>query len=244
MYAVFHFSLYLLKIGFRDYLNVFYLVVLPFVFFVINRKNVFNDQATFLLISIPMIILTAVIFNFGSTIKSYKEHQFFIKYKLLGLKPLEVTLGVFLYTLVIQLLSIVFMLTIGALFFDLIMDVKFFLVLTLMFFLVNLLEFAIVILVTSIPFRSSNYMLVAQILYFYQLFLGLFLLDGMFNKPVLAYIFALLNPFTSILKTTASILADNKSLFDFPLELGSLLIISFTLIFLGNKYFKWESVDK
>lgn len=245
MYNIFHFSLYLIKINSRDFYTIFNLIVLPFLFFIFQfDRGTGNPQDTLLLISIPMIILSSVLFNFGSCITSYKEHQFFIKYKLLGLKPLDVTLSVFAFTLMIQIFSIVFTLIMATLFFNVVIDLSFLYVLTLIFLGINLLEFSIVFLLVSLPIKSNHYGPFAQILYFYQLFVGLFLIDLILENPILTYAFNLFNPLTIILKIIAFVRIDDKSLLDFPLELISLMTIIFCLIYLGNKYFKWESVRR
>ena len=236
--------MYLVKNSFRNYLNVINLIVLPSVFFILNRGRAADDQATLLMISLPMILLASVIFNFGGTIKSYREHGFFIKYKLLGMKPWEVTLGVFVYTLIIQLLSIFLMVVLGGVFFGVVIDLHFLYVLGLFIVMINLLQFSLVFLATALPVSSTNFTTISQILFFYQLFLGLYLTDQILNNQLLAYFAALLNPVSSVFKVGASIFMNNQSLKDFPLEIISVLLLSSGFIYFGNKYFKWESTNK
>ncbi|WP_440111688.1 ABC transporter permease [Paenibacillus sp. QZ-Y1] len=156
-----------------------------------------------------------------------------MKYKLLGLNSFTVSFGMFLATLVFQiiatLLLIIFAVTTKGVSipYDNIISV------ILMVMLINLYQFSIVILLTALVDKSTTYQSIALIIFYIQIFLGgLTFPPEMFPQVVrnIVYVF---NPIIYGLEAMRGIWTDGHSIFVYAKEFLILLLVSTFLISIG-----------
>ena len=106
---------YQFRLQTRNIMNLFFTIAFPMIMYIffsnILAGEVYNDGTMnaidFLLPAyIPLIISNTVVIIFGQMLVNHVEFNFFIKYKLLGYKPVQVAGSLFLTILLFQAIGI------------------------------------------------------------------------------------------------------------------------------------------
>lgn len=182
---------------------------------------------------IPIIIINAVVVIYGQYFILYKEQQNLLKYKLLGLNSFTVSFGMFLATLIFQIIATLLLIIFAVATKGVSIPYDNLISVILMVMLINLYQFSIVILLTALVDKSTTYQSIALIIFYIQIFLGgLTFPPEMFPQVVrnIVYVF---NPIIYGLEAMRGIWTDGHSIFVYAKEFLILLLVSIFLISIG-----------
>ncbi|WP_425447395.1 ABC transporter permease [Dethiothermospora halolimnae] len=244
-------GLYELKLQFRNFQNMFFVIAFPILMYLIFSNLLKDSMSPETQISIveyllpayiPVIILNTGILVFGMRLVTHKEHSYFIKYKLLGIKPIQIALSLFLAVLICQISGIIALVVFAVVSKGVTVPMDNIVQIILGLGLINLFQFTFAFFLGSFFKSSGTYQTVALIIFYVQMFLGGFTFPPEMFSPFLVKILEIFNPIIHGLYVMRGVWVENKTILAFPKE--SLILVGLSLVFivLGNKFFKWDSV--
>ncbi|MCM3339230.1 ABC transporter permease [Paenibacillus sp. MER TA 81-3] len=182
---------------------------------------------------IPIIIINAVIVIYGQYYMLYKEQGNLLKYKLLGLNTFSISFGIFLATLIFQIIATLFLIIFAVVTKGVTVPYGNLLSVIFMMLLINLYQFAIVIFMASLINKSTTYQSVSLIIFYIQIFLG-----GLTFPPEMFPVFIkeivyIVNPIIYGLVAMRGIWADGQSILNYSQEVMILSFVSIGLIAIG-----------
>lgn len=167
-------SLYLAKYLFdiqkKELNHMFFMFIIPIGLFAFNLINYgYSEKMIFGFIAIAPIQM--LLYQFGNTFMGHKQTGALVKYQLLGFKPLEVTFGIGISTLIFEALYVSAVLVLsffyrGSLF----SGHEYLQILGLVLFL-NFVEFSLVLFLTSFSKSFQQYSSYSTVLFYGQLFI-------------------------------------------------------------------------
>lgn len=230
------------KLLMRNYKTTAIGFLMPVLMFIIFG-NVFSDfdvgTGDFTIIDyllpafIPIIIINAVIMIFGQYYSQYEEQGNLLKYHLLGLSYFSISFGMFLATLIFQLVAIVALILTATLTSDVPLPGSSIGSVIIVLILINLYQFSIAFLVFSLTKKSTTYQSIALILFNYQMFLGGLTFPPELFPDVLHKIVEFFNPIYYALIMMRGVWTEGDSVFEYPKELGIVTLITLILVFLA-----------
>ncbi|MEN2466994.1 ABC transporter permease [Ornithinibacillus sp. FSL M8-0202] len=233
------FSKYQTKLLLRNYKTTAIGFLMPVLMFVIF-SNVFSDiditGTQFTIVDyllpafIPIIIINAVIVIYGQYLALYEEQGNLLKYRLLGLNHVTISFGIFLATLIFQIIAILLLVITAMIISDVPIPFDNVLSVIIVLTVINLFQYAIVYLVSAITTKSATYQSIALILFNFQMFLGgLTFPPEMFPK-FLHTLVEFINPIYYGLIAMRGVWTEKASVFSYYQELGLLLILTTVFI--------------
>ncbi|TCT15395.1 ABC-2 type transport system permease protein [Natranaerovirga pectinivora] len=244
--------IYQFKLQIREYLNIFFIVAFPVLMYLFFSNmlegELFYDgsfDAVYFLLPayIPIVITNTIVLVFGQMLVSHKEHNFFIKYKLMGYKPVQVAGTLFVAVLIFQFIGIMALIVTAVITTGVTLPYNNLINVIIIILIINIFQFALAFFLSSVFNKSSIYQSVALIVFYIQMFLGgMALPPEMFPERIktLAEIF---NPIIHGLYVMRGVWISGKSIFEFPMEIILLLGVSIVLFLLGTKMFKWYDLQ-
>lgn len=243
---------YQFRLGTRYYMNLFFIIVFPammYIFFSnILAGEVYNDETMaaidFLLPAyIPLIISNTVIVIFGQTLVNYVDYNYFIKYKLLGYKPVQVAGSLFVSMLFFQAIGIATLIATAVITKGVTIPVNNLLNIIIVIGLINILQFAIAFLLGSFFNKPTSYQSIAMIFFYFQMFLGgMTLPPEVFPESVVIFS-KIFNPIIHGVYALRGVWMMGHSIFDYTLQLSIVIAFSIGLIAIGSKFFKWSELQ-
>lgn len=239
---------YQFKLQLRNYMDMFFMIIFPVLMYIFFRNmlegELFYDgsfQAIEYLLPafIPIVIANSVLLVFGHLITSYKENKYFIKYKLMGYRSIDVAGILFFTVLLFQIIGTIVLIFTALIFGGISIPINNIFHIFLALVLINVFQFALVFFLSSFINKSSTYNSVALIIFFFQMFLG-----GM-TLPVEAFpdgiriISEIFNPVLHGVYILRNVWIMERSFFDFPLQIAIILGASLVFILTATKMFKW-----
>lgn len=240
---------YQFKLQLRNFKGIFFAIVFPTILFLIFSNLLSGslnpdtkiDIKDYLVPSyIPIIVINTLVMTFGFLMVSYKEHKYFIKYKLLGLKPIEVAGSLFLAVFLFQVVGILLLVFVAYVTKGVMIPYRNMLNVIVTIIIINVFEFSLAFFLGAIIGNSGTYQAVAMILFYYQMFLGgLTFPPEMFNPTVRA-ILEFVNPIIHGLYIMRGVWTEGQSVLYYMKEIGILMGLSMMMILMGSRSFKWE----
>lgn len=218
----------------------FLMPVLMFVIFsnVFSDIDVTNTQFTivdYLLPAfIPIIIINAVIIIYGQYIATYEEQGNLLKYRLLGLNNVTVSFGIFLATLIFQVMAIFILILTAIILTDVPIPYDNVISVIIVLTIINLFQFAIAYLVTAFTTKSAAYQSIALILFNFQMFLGGLTFPPEMFPDFLRTLVEYINPIYYGLIAMRGVWTENQSVFSYGQELGILLLLTAVFIIIAG----------
>ena len=249
MYKLLTLTQYQFKLQMRDLLNLFFIFVFPPVVYLFFSSILSQgesmiagaDAIDFLLpMYIAMIIGNTVLINFGTLLVNHKERNYFIKYKLMGLDPLKISVGLFVSVFLFQVLGISFLLVISTFVKGSTLPMGNGIQIIMAFLLMNFFQFSLAFLLSSFINRSRQYQSIIMMVYYFQMFLGGMTLPPEFFPKGLRLFTEIFNPVVHGVYVLRGTWIHGKSILDFPKEIVILLGFSAVSIAIGSRFFKWE----
>lgn len=248
MYKLLTLSQYQFKIQMRDLLNLFFIFVFPPVVYLFFSRildgsfEIGTSAVDFLLpMYIPLIVGNTVLINFGTMLVNHKERNYFIKYKLMGLDPLNIAMALFATVLMFQFLGILVLLSIAVFTSGANLPLSNIENVMMALLLMNIFQFSLTFLLSSFIGRTRQYQAIVMMVYYFQMFLGGMTLPPEFFPKGLRLFTEIFNPVIHGVYVLRGTWIDGKSILDFPKEIAILLGFSAVAIAIGSKFFKWES---
>lgn len=233
------FTQYQSKLLLRNYKTMaigFLMPVLMFVIFsnVFSGLDITGTQFTivdYLLPAfIPIIIINAVIVIYGQYLALYEEQGNLLKYRLLGLNNVTISFGIFLATLIFQILAILILIGTAMITTDVPIPYDNILSVFVVLAVLNLFQYAIVYLVSAVTNKSATYQSIALILFNFQMFLGGLTFPPEMFPEFLQNLVKFINPIYYGLIAMRGVWTEKESVFSYAPEIGILVIV--TVVFL------------
>ncbi|MBM7616402.1 ABC transporter permease [Alkaliphilus hydrothermalis] len=242
---------YQFKLQSREFINLFFIIVFPVIMYVFFSNmlagelfyNGSFEAIDFLLPAyIPIVTTNTILLIFGHMLISHKEHNFFIKYKLMGFKPLQVAGALFLAVFIFQILGIATLIITAVITNGVRLPIDNLFQVLLILLLINFFQFTVTFCVGSIFTKSSTYQSVALIIFYFQMFLGgMTFPPEMFPEKIRLFS-QIFNPIIHGLHMMRGIWIMGKSIWDYPVQLTILLGVSGILLLIGINRFKWSDL--
>lgn len=182
---------------------------------------------------IPIIIINSVIMIFGQYYSAYEEQGNLLKYRLLGLNYFSISFGIFLATLIFQLLAIFALIFTAVLTSDVPIPGKSLGSVIFVLGLINLFQFSIAFLVFSLTKKSTTYQSIALILFNYQMFLGGLTFPPEMFPDVLHKLVEFLNPIYYALIMMRGVWTEGNNVFEYPKEMGIVMLVTVFFVLLA-----------
>lgn len=240
---------YQLKIQIRNFKGIFFAIIFPTIMFLIFSNllgGMFNPDTNISIKDylvpayIPIIVINTIVMTFGFLLVSYKEHKYFIKYKLLGLKPIEIAASLFFAVFLFQIVGILFLVLVAYITKDVIIPYNNMLNVIAAIGIINFFEFSLAFFLGAIIGNSGTYQAVAVIVFYFQMFLGgLTFPPEMFNSTVRT-IMEFINPVIHGLYILRGVWTEGQTIFYYMKEIGILVGLSMLMILIASRSFKWE----
>lgn len=240
---------YQLKLQLRNFKGIFFSIVFPTIMFLIFSNLLgksFNPDTNISIKDylvpayIPIIVINTIVMTFGFLLVSYKEHKYFIKYKLLGLKPIEIAGSLFFAVSLFQIIGILILVVVAYITKDVVIPYSNLINVFIAIGVINLFEFALTFLLGAIIGNSGTYQSIAVILFYFQMFLGgLTFPPEMFSSTVRS-VMEIINPIIHGLYMLRGVWTEGQSIFNYTKEMGILLSLSMVMILIASKNFRWE----
>lgn len=179
---------------------------------------------------IPIIIINAVIVIYGQYLALYEEQGNLLKYRLLGLNNVTISFGVFLATLIFQILAILILIGTAMITTDVPIPYDNILSVFVVLAVLNLFQYAIVYLVSAVTTKSATYQSIALILFNFQMFLGGLTFPPEMFPEFLQNLVKFINPIYYGLIAMRGVWTEKESVFSYAPEIGILVIV--TVVFL------------
>lgn len=237
------FTKFQIKLLMRNYKTTVVGFLMPVLMFVIF-SNVFSDFEVgssdltivdYLLPAfIPIIIINSVIMIFGQYYSQYEEQGNLLKYHLLGLNYFSIAFGIFLATLLFQVIAIFALILTAVLTTDVPIPGSNIGSVIVVLILINLFQFSIAFLVFSLTKKSTTYQSIALLLLNYQMFLGGLTFPPELFPDILHKMVEFLNPIYYALIMMRGVWTEGKSVFAYPKELGIVILVTLFLILLAT----------
>ncbi|WP_042142098.1 ABC transporter permease [Paucisalibacillus sp. EB02] len=237
------FTKYQTKLLLRNYKTTAIGFLMPVLMFVIF-SNVFADLeitgteytiVDYLLPAfIPIIIINAVIVIYGHYYSLYEEQGNLLKYRLLGLNNVSISFGIFLATLIFQILAILALIATAIISSDVPIPYDNVLSVLVVLAVINLFQFAIVYLVSSITTKSATYQSISIILFNFQMFLGGLTFPPEMFPNFLRTIVEFVNPIYYGLIAMRGVWTEKASVFSYYQEIGLLVLLTAVFIVFAN----------
>ncbi|KAB3532824.1 ABC transporter permease [Alkaliphilus serpentinus] len=243
---------YQFKLQLRDYVNMFFVVAFPVLMFIIFGSILdgllhydgISNAIDYLLPSyIPIVITNTAVLIFGTLLVNHKEHNFFIKYKLLGFKPVHVAFALFFSVLIFQFLGIAALILTAVLTNDIALPINNLHNVLIIMITINIFQFALAFFLSTVFNKSAVYQTVALIIFYFQMFLGGMTFPPEMFTETITKMTEIFNPIIHGLYVIRGVWVEGKSILDFPLEMMILLGVSCGLLVLGSKLFNWNSLN-
>ncbi|WP_019422287.1 ABC transporter permease [Paenibacillus sp. OSY-SE] len=182
---------------------------------------------------IPIIIINAVIVIYGQYYILYKEQGNLLKYKLLGLNTFSTSFGIFLATLIFQIIATLFLVIFGVATKGVTVPYENVLSVIFMVLLINLYQFAIVVFTTSVIQKSTTYQSVSLIIFYIQIFLGGLTFPPEMFPGFIREIVYIFNPIIYGLVAMRGIWTEGLSILNYSQEVMILSLVTIGLITIG-----------
>ncbi|QNO13484.1 ABC transporter permease [Alkalicella caledoniensis] len=243
---------YQFKLQTRDFMNLFFIIAFPMIMYIffsnLLEGEVYYEGTLkaidFLLPAyIPLIISNTVVLIFGQMLANHVEFNFFIKYKLLGYKPVQVAGSLFLSVLLFQAVGIATLILTAVVSKGVSIPLGNMFNIVLVLSIINILQFAIAFFLSSVFSKSTSYQSVAMIVFYFQMFLGgMTLPPEMFPARILL-IAEVFNPIIHGVYALRGVWIQGHSVLQYPMQLLIVLGASIVLIAIGSKFFKWSELQ-
>lgn len=218
-------SIYQLKLQIRDLQAMFFLIIFPVIMYLISNsflKDMIgynsNFYATDYLVPayIPITIINSGVMIFGFTLTLYKEKKYFIKYKLLGFRPIQIAISVSITTIICQLIGILSLVLFAYFVNNIAIPFNNMINVILAILIITVFQFSIGYFLSSIFKKTSVYQTVALIVFYIQMFFGgMTIPPEMFGKAMLKIV-KIINPIIHGLYMMRGVWLEKKSILDFP----------------------------
>lgn len=192
---------------------------------------------------IPLIISNTVIIIFGQILVTHVECNFFIKYKLLGYKPVHVAGTLFISVLLFQAIGITVLIATAVIAHGVTIPIDNLINVLVVLAIINLLQFAISFFLSSIFTKSASYQSIALIVFYFQMFLGgMTLPPEVFPRSILLFS-EIFNPVIHGVYALRGVWIMGDNVLKYSLELLVVIGVSILLITVGSKFFKWSELQ-
>lgn len=243
---------YQFKLQTRYFMNLFFIIAFPVIMYILF-SNIFAGEAfydgsmeaiNFLLPAyIPLIISNTVVIVFGQILVNYIEANYFIKYKLLGYKPVQVAGSLFGSVLLFQTLGILTLVLTAVIYKGVSIPVDNLLNILAILGTMNLLQFAIAFFLGSFFGKPTSYQSIAMIVFYFQMFLGgMTMPPELFPRWILSFS-EIFNPIIHGVYALRGVWIHGHSIFQYSFELFIMVGTSAALIAIGSKFFKWSDLQ-
>ncbi|ACB85142.1 ABC transporter permease [Natranaerobius thermophilus] len=231
-------TLFQFKIKLRQYTDLFYKIIFPVLLYLTFISGTPEENHDNLLpLFIVIVILINIILHYGSEFVRYRDLNFFVKYKLLGFKPLGVAMALYLNTLIFQLIGIAILSIIAIIVFEVSFPLLNLHNILIIFLIINFFQFSITFLLSSVFDEMEKYSPASQVVFYYQFFLGIFGIDIFTGTSrILLDIF---NPIVHGLEAMLGAWTLEKSILHFPMEISILLGLSLVFCIIASRNFQW-----
>lgn len=160
---------YLFDIQKKELNHMFFMFVIPLGLFAFNLIN-YGYSEKMILGFIAIAPIQMLLYQFGNTFMGHKQTGALVKYQLLGFKPLEVTFGIGISTLIFECLYVIFVLILSLFYTgSLFTAYDYFQIFGIVSFL-NFVEFSLVLFLTSFSKSYQQYSSYSTVLFYGQLF--------------------------------------------------------------------------
>ena len=232
----------------RDFLTLFFALAFPVLMFIIFSNLFGSQEATggvaiqqYLVPSyIPIIIINTLFMSFGLLMVTYKEHGYFLKYKVMGLNPIQVAISIFLAVIILQLFGIGLLAVMAVITKGITIPFGNMVNVTLTIVLINLFEFAIAFFLSALFLKARTYQALALILFYFQMFLGGLTFPPEMFGNVLRNVMEIINPVIYGLYMMRGVWVEGASFISYGKEILILTAISVVFIAAGTKLFRWN----
>lgn len=242
MRNIFIFSVFQLKLLFRDFkltLVGFLMPVLMFAIFSTVMSEFSFETGNINIVEylipafIPIITINAILLIYGQYFIMYREQGTLLKYKLLGLSDTHLRLSIFIPSFIFQILAIVILILTGYFLQDLSFPFENLHNIVLTIILINVLQYSITSFLISVISNSSSYQSISVLLFNYQMFLGGLTFPPELFPEGLKFVLEYLNPVYYGLIILRGVWTDGESFFDFTSEVMILIAVSLALFLLS-----------
>lgn len=236
-------SIYQLRLQIRDYQAMFFLIGFPVIMYVIFSnllKGVtgYNGKVAaidYLIPSyLPIIIINGGIMMFGLMLTVYKEKNYFIKYKLLGFKPLEIAISVSITIIICEIIGIISLVLFAYFINNITIPINNIVNVLLTILIITAFQFSLGYFLSSIFRKSTVYQTVALIVFYFEMFLGGLTFPPEMFGASMRRVLEIINPIIHGLYMIRGTWIEGKSVLNYPLECGILLGVTGLLCLIAS----------
>ncbi len=243
MGMIWHLGVYLTKLQFSNVNNLFFNMILPIgLLFFQSQGAEAEEMGYFMGAYMTFIVLSTVLFNFGSYLNYYRRAQFFTKYKLLGFSAFGVCGALFLQAFLMQLLSFGLLTAVAVVFKGLVVAWWQIPSILVIFAVANTVAFSIVFLANALlsskKALADGYNGIVMVLFYVQLILA-FSVKYDFGSPLLMGALKFSSPITAVCELSVSVWGQGTSILAYLPQVGLLMGIATVLIWIGNRRFSF-----
>lgn len=229
---------YQFKLQMRDLETVFFLVGLPMIFYLVStyilkglvgQFGPYTPQDFIIPSYLPIIIANSGVMIFGLKLTLYRERNYFVRYKLLGYKPLEIAVSISVTTLICQSVGIISLLAVAILTNSITIPFSNLHNVLLVILLITLFQFSLGYFLSTILRKTSTYQTIGLLIFFFQMLLGGLTLPPELFGDAITRVIKIINPIVHALYMLRGTWLEGKGILKFPLELA--IIGGITVVF-------------